>query len=168
MYSDNIVFLDTEFTDLNARTGELLSIGMVAMDGSELYLEFEYHGPVHPWVEKNILPTLTRSKVTKIAAEKIIRKWVGESKPYAMAYVNQFDAIFWYDLMGSPKDTNPVFWIPIDFASILFANGDDPNSFAKDSFFTDLGIDVSVYTKHNALDDAQMLKEVYHKYISRL
>jgi len=163
MYSDNIIFFDTEFTDLNARTGELLSVGMVSFDGTrELYLEFDYDGPVHPWVEKNVFPTLTEDrKYSKKEAEKEIREFVGDSKPYLMAYVNQFDSIFWYDLMGSPKDTNPVFWIPIDFASILFARGFDPNSFARHDFFDTLGIDKSVYSLHNALSDAQMLRDVY-------
>jgi len=170
MYSENIIFFDTEFTDLNARTGELLSLGMISFDGErELYLEFDYDGPVHPWVEKNVFPTLTEEKkYSKKDAEKKIREFVGDSKPYLMAYVNQFDSVFWYDLMGSPKDQNPVYWIPIDFASVLFATGFDPNSMAHHAFFDELGIDKSTYKLHNALEDARMLRDVYMAFIQNI
>lgn len=161
-FSHNIIFFDTEFSDLNIRTGELLSIGMVKEgSGEELYLEFDYTGPMHPWVTQNVLPILTaEKKYSKLEAREKLREFVGAGEPYLMAYVNQFDAVFWYDLFGSPKD-HPAFWIPLDFASILFAHGYDPNSMGKDSFFSDLGIDKAQFKLHNALDDARMLKQVY-------
>jgi DNA polymerase III epsilon subunit-like protein len=37
----NIVFIDTEFTDLDPYKGELLSVGIVKLSGEELYIEFE-------------------------------------------------------------------------------------------------------------------------------
>lgn len=167
LYSDNLVFFDTEFTDLNCRTGELLSIGLIKQSGEELYLELEYDGPVHPWVEKNVLPTLTGKKISKEKAVVQLREFIGEGSPYLVAYVNQFDAVFWYDLFGSPKE-HPCFWIPIDFASILFAHGYDPNSMGKDSFFEELGLDKSSYNLHNALDDARMLRDVYTLFTEKL
>src|SRR4030066_1628453 len=44
-FSDNIVFLDTEFSSLDPYKGEILSIGLVKMNGDGLYLELEYTGP---------------------------------------------------------------------------------------------------------------------------
>jgi len=51
----NIVFLDTEFTDLDPYKGEILSIGMVKLSGEELYIELEYKGESSDWVKKHIL-----------------------------------------------------------------------------------------------------------------
>lgn len=165
-YSDNIIFYDTEFSDLNVRTGELLSIGMVKYTGEELYLEFAYEREVHPWVQKHVLPTLTGKQTTKQSAIEQLREFVGKDQPFLVSYVNQFDAIYWYDLFGSPKD-HPAFWIPIDFASILFAEGFDPNSMGKSAFFKSLGVDKEQYSLHNALDDARLLSDTYKKFISR-
>lgn len=163
-YSDNIIFFDTEFTDLDVKTGELLSIGLVKYTGEELYLELESTGPVHPWVVERVLPYLTQEKVGREEAQRQIRAFVGEApedqEPYLVAYVNQFDAIFWYKLFGSPQD-HPAYWIPIDFASILFGLGYSPNSMGHHDFFAKLGIDKNKYQEHNALGDAKLLREVY-------
>jgi len=167
-YSDNIIFFDTEFTSLVPKEGELLSLGMVKFTGEELYLELEYEGKnLDPWVEKKVLPALSGQKVSKDEAQKIIADFVGDAKPYLVAYVNQFDAIYWYDLFDSPKD-HPAQWIPIDFASILFANGFDPGSPGKDSFLKMLGINSGDYIMHNALHDARMLKEMYFKFFEHI
>jgi len=80
-----------------------------------------------------------------------------------MAYVNQFDSIYWYRLFSDPKG-HPVFWIPIDFASILFGFGFDPDIMREEEFYKWLEIDTTKYNKHNALDDAKKLKEVYEKF----
>lgn len=166
LFSDNIIFFDTEFTNIDPTKGELLSLGLVKNSGEELYLELEYEGlEIHPWVEKKVLPYLIGKKVSKKEAQKQLWKFIGKNKkkPYLVAYVNQFDAVYWYKLFNDPKD-HPAFWIPIDFASILFAHGHDPESMRNDQFFMDLGIDRSKYRQHNALDDAKMLKEVYNAF----
>lgn len=164
-FSDNIVFFDTEFSDLNARTGELLSVGLVKYTGEELYVELLHERPVHPWVKKNVLPTLTGDAVDRMTAVRAIEKFIGTDHPYLVSYVNQFDAIFWYDLFGSPK-SHPAFWIPIDFASILFACGYDPNSMGKKNFFSELGVTTESYALHNALDDARLLSLVYKRFMA--
>ncbi|HAZ28525.1 MAG TPA: hypothetical protein DCY48_01980 [Candidatus Magasanikbacteria bacterium] len=169
-FSPDIIFFDTEFSDLDTRTGSLLSLGMVKPNGKELYIEFEHDGQVHPWVEKHVLPTLTQQKISHETAQGMIRRFIGtnkKKKPYLMAYVNQFDAIFWYQLFGSPQH-HPAFWIPIDFASILFAHGIDPNSMGKQRFFDWLGVDKKGFTLHNALDDARLLKVTYEKFWERI
>lgn len=166
-FSDNIIFIDTEFTDLDVTKGELLSIGMVKYTVEELYLELEYEGEVHPWVKDRVLPNLKGTKVSKEEAKKALKAFIGDSEPYLVAYVNQFDAIYWYKLFGSPKE-HPAHWIPIDFAAILFGYGFDPASFNKDSFFDMLGIDRSKYPLHNALGDAKLLADVYKSFFAYL
>ena len=164
-FSENVVFFDTAFSDLDAEKGELLSIGMVKPDGEELYLEIEYDGEPSDWVKENVMPLLNSKKVSEENARDEIRSFLGDGSPYLLSYVNQFDAIFWYKLFGAR--THPAAKIPIDFSSMLFTLGFNPGSLSNDDFLDDLGIDVSKYQKHNALDDAKLLKEVYIKFFKR-
>jgi len=165
-----IIFYDTEFTHLDIDKGELLSIGLVKQSGEELYIEFEYNETtVHPWVTENVLPYLHGDTISYENARE--KKWdfVGRDnkyKPFFMAYVNQFDAIYWYKLFEDPQN-HPAFWIPLDFASILFAHGLRPDSMADVHFFESINIDKSVYNVHNALDDARMLKDVYEAFVQK-
>jgi hypothetical protein len=49
-------FLDTEF---NGFGGALLSLALVPEDrGEELYLTLDWTPPLHPWVERHVLPYL--------------------------------------------------------------------------------------------------------------
>ncbi len=172
LFSDNIIFFDTEFTHINPSKGELISIGLVKPNGDELYIELDYQGlEIHPWVKRKVLPYLTGKTISREKAREKIWHFIGEHnkkhKPFLMAYVNQFDAIYWYKLFADPKK-HPVFWIPIDFASILFAYNFDPESLRKEKFFKMLEINKEKYHQHNALDDARLLKEVYYKFINYL
>lgn len=163
-FSQNIIFLDTEFSSLDPYKGEILSIGLVTLSGKELYLEIEYDGPFDPWVKEHILPTLKEPKVSRAKAIEKIKKFVGKDSPYLVAYVNQYDTIYTYKLFRGIK--KPFRWLPLDFASILFGLGVDPESYSpedKNNFFKQIGVDSSKYNLHNALDDALLLREVYLK-----
>lgn len=163
-YSKNIIFFDTEFSSLDPNKGELLSIGLVTVDAREFYLELKYDGPADPWVRENIIPTLNGPKIEKDNALNEIRNFVGKDKPYLVSYVNQYDTLCLYKLFG--RKDEPYFWLPIDFASILFGMGVDPEAYYptdKKNFFKEIGIDASKYKMHNALDDAKLLREVYLK-----
>ena len=164
-FSQNIVFYDTEFTSLDPYMGEILSVGLVKLSGEELYLELEYDGEVSDWVRDNLLHTLTKEKVSREEAKVTIKEFLGPDKPYMMAYVNQFDAIYTYKLFGI--DPQPFHWLPIDFASMLFAHGYDPELLCDFSKTAEvLGIDHAAYQQHNALDDAKFLREAYLKLVS--
>lgn len=163
-YSQNIIFFDTEFSSLDPYKGEILSVGLVKYNGEELYLELEHDGNIDPWVKKNIIPNLKNPKVSRKEAVEKIKKFVGKKKPYIVSYVNQYDALYAYKLFGIRKC--PFFWIPIDFASILFGMGINPESYSpedKNNFFKNIGVNSSKYHIHNALDDAKLLREVYLK-----
>jgi len=163
-FSKNIIFVDTEFSSLNPYEGEILSIGMVKLNGEELYSELKYNGKVDKWVAKNIIPNLKDVKVTRKKAIAKINDFVTEKEPFMVSYVNQFDTIYLYKLFGTGNE--PFYWIPIDFASILFALGLSPESYDrknKHNFYKKLGVDCSKYREHNALDDAKLLREVYLK-----
>ncbi|MBI3685656.1 hypothetical protein HY250_04590 [Candidatus Azambacteria bacterium] len=168
-FSENIIFFDTEFSSLNPYKGEILSMGLVKFGGEELYLELLQDCEIDPWVQKHVVPLLTEPKVTREEAVKKVFAFVGPGRPYMLAYVNQFDALYWYKLIGGVRD-NAFHWIPIDFASILFAAGKDPQSFdwrRKESIIPGLGIDYAKYREHHALDDARFLREVYLKMLKK-
>lgn len=160
-FSDNIIFLDTEFSTLDPYKGEILSIGLVKLNGEELYLELDYDGETSNWVKENILPLLNNKKVNRDEAVRRIKDFVGNTKPYAISNVNQYDTIYLYKLLrlGNGGE-NPFFWIPIDFASILFSMGLDPEN-------DDWKIDKTKYKEHHALDDAKCLREAYLKIFNR-
>lgn len=164
-FSDNIIFFDTEFSSLNPYKGEILSIGLVKLDGSELYLELKYDGPVNDWVKENILPNLNRPKVSREKAREEIIKFVGQAKPYVVGFVPQFDMIYLYKLFAKDdmrmEIETPLHWLPIDFASLIFASGKNPEEYLD--FAKSLGVSQEGYHIHNALDDAKLLREVYMK-----
>lgn len=165
-FSNNIIFIDTEFSSLNPYKGEILSIGLVKPNGEELYLELEYDGEIDDWPKEHILPTLIQPKISKDGARKMIKKFIGDTKPRLVAYINSFDMVYLYKLLGL-EECNKIFhWTPIDLASLFFADGIDPeilNNWNENEFLKKLEIDVSRYKQHNALDDAKMVREVYLK-----
>lgn len=164
----NIVFFDTEFSDLDPYTGELLSVGMVTLDGRELYIELEHSGPTSDWVKKHIIPQLNDEKLTKGQARDVIEQFLEGKEPFAVAFVDNYDVIYLTKLFGAGK--LPFKWMTIDFASILFASGINPVKFQRDvsgakDFYKQLGIDISKYKNHHALDDARLLRDVWSKVV---
>lgn len=167
-FSDNLIFFDTEFSSLNPYEGEILSIGMVKMTGEELYLEIDRPGlECSDWVKENVLPLLNSKKVTIETAKKKINEFVGNQSPYAICYVNQFDAPYLYKMI--PQNELLLHWIVLDFASVLFALGIDPAIMSKENkfLFEKLGVKYEKYKHHNALDDALKLKELYTKLLEK-
>lgn len=171
-FSKNLIFFDTEFSGLNPYTGEILSIGMVKMSGEELYLEIEHKGEVSEWVAKKLLPNLTEQKVSRNEARERILSFAGDTKPFLISYVAEYDAPFLYKLLGvnDQKDNGnrdlPYHWIVLDFASMLFLLGKDPTDFpgeSKMAIAKELGIVLAKYRPHHAMDDAKLLREVYLK-----
>jgi DNA polymerase III epsilon subunit-like protein len=168
-FSENVIFLDTEFSSLDPYKGEILSIGLVKLNGEELYLELNFDGHFDPWVTENIIPNLKAKKVSRKDALVKIKKFIGSRKPYIIAYVNQYDVIYTYKLFG--EEEKPFFWLPIDFASILFGLGINPEAYSlenKENFFKKIKVDSYKFKHtHNALEDARLLREVYLKMVGR-
>ena len=138
MYSENIIFMDGEFTGLSEKGTTFISIGLVKPSGETYFaINSEYDGRIcNAWVKNNVLIPLyidtvhgdVRNILTALDFNKScgkperqiakeIRQFVGDSKPYLIADVNQFD---WMGICGLFGIENiPFFYIPIDFASIL-------------------------------------------------
>ena len=85
-----------------------------------------------------------------------------------ISYVNQYDAIYLHKLFNTDKCL--FYWLPIDFVSIMFGQGINPEKYRdnKKKFIRDLGINPDKYKQHNALDDAKLLREVYLKFSKKL
>jgi DNA polymerase III epsilon subunit-like protein len=161
-FTENIIFYDTEFSSFNPYEGEILSIGAVKMNGEEFYCELEFNGECSDWVNENLLQTLVAPKISREEAKIRLNEFVGDTKPYMMAYVNQYDAVYTYKLYEDSKTS--FHWLPVDFASILFGLGYDPEMYMKDDYAAlakELGVEIKKGHTHNALDDAKFLREIY-------
>lgn len=165
-FSDDVVFFDAEFTGHDIVKDQLMSIGMVSLDGEkEMYFELEFdENQVSEWVQENVVPHLTGEKVSHDEACDRIKKFCGRSEPHLVATVNHYDMAFWHKLFAGRKE--PIHSIPIDFASMLFAIGLTPAreiDGEKKNFYAQFGIDLEKYNMHNALDDAKLMREFYLK-----
>jgi DNA polymerase III epsilon subunit-like protein len=155
-YSDNIVFVDTEFSGLEFYLGELISIELVKLSGEELYLELEYTGPVTEFVRREVLPKLSGPKVPPAEAAARIKEFVGDGRPYMVSEGGHYDAPYVNKLFGIEEQ--PFHWVPLDFASMLFDQGIKPRT---DDLARQLGIGRGRFRSDHALDDARFLRELY-------
>ena len=162
-FTDNLVFFDAEFSSLDPYLGEIISLGMVKFSGEKLYLELEFSGEYNDFVKEKVLPNLSGEKVSKEQAFELIKEFLGKSKPYLISYVNQFDIIFLHKLLDQYEYA--PYWLPIDFSTVLFTLGYDPEALRNndEKFLAKYNIDISKYKRHNALEDAKMLRDIYLK-----
>lgn len=167
VFSENVVFFDAEFTSLDPRQGEILSIAIVKPTGKELYLEIDRKDdPIHPWVRENILPLLDGNPISPESAREQVGHFIGDSTPYLVSYVSHFDTAFLHKLFGDGRW--PFSRDPIDFASMLFSAGLNPtNLLENDRILSEsLGVEPSVFGRmHHALNDARLLRDAYGKYV---
>ncbi|HLD12156.1 MAG TPA: hypothetical protein VJB87_01020 [Candidatus Nanoarchaeia archaeon] len=155
-----IIFADAEFPGLSPNGTHLLSLALIKESGEELYIEFDYRGKTNAWVKKHVLPSLSGKKVSQVKAKKLIRAFVGKQEPYFLSYVNAFDWMAILKLFGVHK--HPFYWIPLDLASLFYARGINVRG-GLDGVARRLGIKMQQFTRHNALDDARLVKMVYEK-----
>lgn len=164
--AENLIFIDTEFSDLDPYKGEVLSIGIVKLSGEELYIELEFDGESSEWVMQRIVPMLKAPKVTRERAVEMVCDFLGDSQPYAVAFVDNYDVIYLTKLFGAGN--LPFRWMTIDFATVLFMMGVNPVKFLAGekgavNFYKKLGINIGKYKQHHALDDARLLRDVWLK-----
>lgn len=163
-----LVFFDGEFSSLDPYVGELVSFGVVKESGEELYCELEYDGEYSDWMKENLVHTLIAPKVSRQQARDMLRTFAGALQPYVCAFVNHFDTVylsklFAEDIRKGETTLGPFHWMPVDFASVLYAKGIDPQRFPHDSvLLRDLGIDEKQFKHtHHALDDARLLRQAW-------
>lgn len=102
-------WFDTEFIE-NGRTIDLISIGIVAEDGRELYLENEECRThrASQWVQDNVLPHLFGGEalVDRVQMRTAVLNFVedGNGKPEFWAYYSAYDWVALCQLFGTMMD----------------------------------------------------------------
>jgi putative NIF3 family GTP cyclohydrolase 1 type 2 len=88
------IFLDTEFTGFG--DPQLISIGMVTIDGKEFYAEVDYELEVcSDFVRQNVIPLLMQvEKCTLVELKALISRWIDEVRepgPVLLCYDSEYD-----------------------------------------------------------------------------
>lgn len=97
-------WFDTEFIE-DGKTIDLISIGIVAENGSAYYAEIKECdlSRASPWVQENVIPHLTGQKVFRAQVAREIREFVGE-RPEFWAYYAAYDWVALCQLFGTMMD----------------------------------------------------------------
>ena len=94
--------LDTEFIDTPSCSA-LISLGIVAEDGRELYLEFDYpQSELTPWLRENVVPHLAGGRKHSVGdAEDKLRTFFADDKAAQVwCYYGAYDWYFFCRLFG--------------------------------------------------------------------
>lgn len=148
-------WFDTEFIE-DGKTIDLMSIGIVAEDGRELYLELAECdlSKASDWVKENVIPHLNQEPVSRDYAREAIRDFMGEY-PEIWAYYADYDWVALCQLFGTMMEL-PTGW-PMycrDLQQFADAYG-NPKLPEQSS------------TEHNALNDARWTKAAF-EFVSSL
>jgi hypothetical protein len=168
------VFFDTEFTGLHQKT-TMISIGLVSDDGREFYAEFNDYDAdqVDSWLLENVFSHMIYRGHTNQYINGLQSAFSGD-KAYIVdrlaLWLSQFEKVeMWSDCLaydwvlfcdlfgGAMKIPSNVYYIPFDLATLFLVNGIDPD-ISREEFS---GIDN--LAKHNALDDARVIKACFER-----
>ena len=172
------VYFDTEFTGLHKGT-TLISIGLIASNGKKFYAEIvDYdRSQVNDWIKENVINNLWAVSKTIDECSKFeyyhlgtreqiaqkLKEWFLEFDSIQLiSDVAHFDMVLLIDLFGGafdlPKNVNPSCHdINQDIAKFLVVTESEAFDVSRECF---LGICLSS-GKHNALYDAEIIKEIY-------
>ena len=150
-------WFDTEFIE-DGKTIDLLSIGIVAEDGRELYLEIleADWSKASQWVKDNVLVYLGKGPtVGREEAKLRVLDFVGTDKPELWAYYADYDWVALCQLFGTMMDI-PKGW-PMYCRDVKQLRDDAGNpTLPKQST-----------TEHHALADARWAREAWEFLQSR-
>jgi len=158
------IFFDTEFTGLH-KGATLVSIGMVAEDGRELYYELNDYDKdqIDPWLRDNVIANLTQTNtVNRKELQQRISEFIA---PYhtvemwsdCLAYDWVLFNHIWEHAFNIPKK---IYYIPFDLCTLFKIKGVDPDVNREEYAEMTHGVN-----KHNSLWDAKVIKQCYKKVI---
>lgn len=157
------IFFDTEFTGLHQGT-TLISIGMVAEDGRELYCELNDYdkSQVNDWLKENVIANLYNTN--PINKKALVEAIEGFIEPYESVEMWSdclaYDWVLLCELFGGAMHMPcKVHYMPFDICTLFKAKGIDPD-ISREEFSGITG------SKHNALHDARAIKACYEKLIT--
>jgi len=141
-----IIAFDTEFIE-DGRTIDLISIGLVRIDGAEFYAEAAECdlSKASPWVQENVLPHLTGKKRNKAQIARDIIDFAG-IEPEFWAYYADYDWVALCQLYGTMMDL-PKGW-PMFCRDLRQITADMPSPPMQHG-----------ESEHNALADARWVIE---------
>jgi len=175
------VFFDTEFTGLHKDT-TLISIGLIAEDGKTFYAELNDYdeSQVDDWIRNNVIDNLLfnntdvllqKSPITGVQTYQIksnkeaiadtLEIWLSQFESVEMwSDCLSYDWVLFNDLFENafniPKN---VYYIPFDICTLFTLRNIDPD-ISREEF---AGLEIGKDRKHNALWDAQVIKNCYFK-----
>lgn len=154
-------FYDTEFLE-DGETIELVSIGMVDLDGREFYAE-NLHMPMarmkqHPWIMRNVIPHLNKRPDAVLHPEHIaddIVSFLADSgvqcrdEARLWGYYSAYDHVLLAQMFGRMIDLpQPIPMFTCDLMQVCDLAGVDPNV-------------VPQVDEHDALADARWNRDLY-------
>jgi hypothetical protein len=176
------IFFDTEFTGLHQKT-TLISIGLISEDNKTFYAEFIDFDKqqINDWLQKNVINNLLfktdiykRLGFYETSNNSVIQCGVKKEIAYSLkVWMEQFETIeIWSDCLsydwvlfndliadysnGYPKLPKNINYIPFDICTLFKIKGIDPD-INRENF-------ANIETKkHNALEDAKVIKLCYEK-----
>jgi hypothetical protein len=177
-----LVFFDSEFTGLHKKT-TLISIGFISDCGKKFYAELtDYNqSQVDDWLENNVISKLFLKKPSENHDYIIMNQgpywtYCGDMKnlKHALeAWFLQFEKVeIWSDclsydwvlfnsIFGNAFDIpENVYYIPFDLCTLFKAKDIDPDINREEFAYGPVGATVK---KHNAMWDAETIKECYYK-----
>lgn len=167
------VFFDMEFTGLHQNT-TLVSIGLISESGQTFYAELTDYDKyqVDEWLQENVInklnlteqdnaayPSAWLLKGNRVELKEALRAWFSQFDQVEMwSDCLSYDWVLFCNIFGHafniPKN---IYYIPFDICTLFKAKGIDPDISRED--FCDIHGD----QKHNALWDAQIIKECFNK-----
>lgn len=129
------LYIDTEF---NGYKGELISLALVAEDGSEFYEVLSHKNPTE-WVRDNIIPVLNKKRVTLLQFRRKLKRFLDQYKNIEIV-ADWFDDIKYFNE------------IVIDGPGTTLVS-------QKEMKFSVIRVDAPSKVRHNALEDARGLRD---------
>lgn len=183
------LYFDTEFTGLT-KNADLISIGLVADNGSTFYAEFTDFdiSKCNGWVLDNIVTKMKYYNKTDYTSKSFLKKdprnyvVVGNKNKIKHELINwltlfkapkinmvadclMWDWVLFADLIadyssGSPVFPCNIFYIPTEICTIMIENGLDPDLDRAEYVAMSLEEKEGL---HNSLSDAITCKKVFYK-----
>ena len=178
------LFLDTEFTELR-QSASLISLAIIADTDETFYAEFTEveFDKLSDWHKENVVSNLFLDKPStkprksqrffRGSTEDVTRELLGWMQQLSKKYEGQtfqfwadvphYDWVFFCELFGGARALpSYIHYMPMDIATLLLAKNVDPS---KDRMSLLKDVELKGLKPHNALFDANIAKEVYHKFL---
>ncbi len=175
-----IVFIDTEFTGEHAYT-TLVALGLVTLDGQELYLAFNDYDPsqVTDWLRKNVLSKIDPDRSISgrqgyLELQKFLESYSGGEKVFVVSAGLAQDITLFLEIFKHKSEEAVQFHALHDlpdylhhFAFIdlntLFRCTGVPPMVDREAY---VGRATASTERHNALEDAKIVRECFLKLVS--